>query len=446
MIGRKFKAGLVLVALCSLLAAACSSSSNKSSPTTSSSGSGSGSSSTSQSAPTSGTMKAGPGVNTSTKTITLGVLTPLSGVVAVIGKPLTAGQQDYFNWLNANGGIDGWKVTLDVQDTQYSPQLQVQDYNQMVGNVAFIGQSLGSPTTQAIESLAQSQNVLLGTAAQDSLFTVHAINAVIGSPYAEDVANAMYYLTHILGKTDAKVGIVYQNDAYGQDGLRGYTAALNEYHFTDVGHATYNATDTVFTSQALAMKNAGAQYVMLTAIPNAAAGIIGAAAVIGYHPQWILQGPAWSEYLMTTDGAQNGKPTPIAPAMAGAWVMGDAAQWGDMSVPGMSQFLKVQEQFAPTQVPDYYYVYGYCLAQMEQQVLNKAITDNDLTRQGILNAKLNLGAVNFNGLYPSANYTPALGPASRMSAISEVTTSVSGFLKQIEPPFESPVASSLSAA
>jgi ABC-type branched-subunit amino acid transport system substrate-binding protein len=445
MIGSKFKAGLLLVALSSLLAAACSSNSNKSSPTTSSSGSGT-SPTSQQPAATSGTMKTGPGVNTSSKTITLGVLTPLSGVVAVIGKPLTAGQQDYFNWLNANGGINGWKVMLDVQDTQYSPQLQVQDYNQMVGNVAFIGQSLGSPTTQAIESLAQSQNVLLGTAAQDSLFTVHAINAVIGTPYAEDTANAMYYVTHTLGKTDAKIGIVYQNDAYGQDGLRGYTAALNAYHFTDVGHATYNATDTVFTSQALAMKNAGAQYVMVTAIPGAAAGIIGAAAVIGYHPQWILQGPAWSEYLMTTDGAQTGKATPIAPALAGAWVLGDAAQWGDMNVPGMSQFLKVQQQYAASQVPDYYYLYGYCLAQMEQQVLAKAIAGNDLSRQGILNAKLNLGTVNFDGLYPSANYTPALGPASRMSAISEVTTSVPGFLKQVEPPFESPVASSLSAA
>jgi ABC-type branched-subunit amino acid transport system substrate-binding protein len=445
MIGRKFKAGLVLVALSSLLAAACSSSGNKSSPTTSSSGSGT-SPTSQQPAATSGTLKTGPGVNTSSKTITLGVLTPLSGVVAVIGKPLTAGQQDYFNWLNANGGISGWKVMLDVQDTQYSPQLQVQDYNQIVGNVAFIGQSLGSPTTQAIEPLAQSQNVLLGTAAQDSLFTVHAINAVIGTPYAEDTANAMYYVTHTLGKTSAKIGIVYQNDAYGQDGLRGYTAALNEYHFTDVGHATYNATDTVFTSQALAMKNAGAQYVMVTAIPGAAAGIIGAAAVIGYHPQWILQGPAWSEYLMTTDGAQNGKATPIAPALAGAWVLGDAAQWGNTSVPGMSQFLKVQQQYAASQVPDYYYLYGYCLAQMEQQVLAKAIAGNDLSRQGILNAKLNLGTVNFEGLYPSANYTPALGPASRMSAISEVTTSVPGFLKQIEPPFESPVASSLSAA
>src|SRR5487761_1725053 len=163
-------------------------------------------------------IKTGPGVDVATKTITLGVLTPESGAASIIGKPLTLGQQAFFENMNATGGVDGWKVNLDVQDNQYNPQTQVQVYNQIVNSVLFMGQSLGSPTTQAVESLAQSQNVLLGTAAQDSAFTPEKINAVIGTPYAEDVANAMYYVTNTLGKTNAKIGIVYQNDAYGQDG------------------------------------------------------------------------------------------------------------------------------------------------------------------------------------------------------------------------------------
>ncbi|HZU80043.1 MAG TPA: ABC transporter substrate-binding protein, partial [Acidimicrobiales bacterium] len=261
------------------------------------------------------TIKAGPGVDVATKTITLGVLTPETGAASVIGKPLTAGQKAYFDNLNAHGGISGWKVNLVVEDNQYNPQTEVQTYNQIVNNVLFMGQSLGSPTTEAVEQTAQSQNVLLGTAAQDSLFTTQKINAVIGTPYAEDVANALFYVTNTLGKANAKVGIVYQNDAYGQDGLRGYTAAKNAYHFDDVGHATYNVTDTDFTSQALAMKNAGAQYVVVTAIPTAAAVLIGTAATIGYHPQWILQGPAWSEYLISSDGSATGKQTAVAPAL-----------------------------------------------------------------------------------------------------------------------------------
>lgn len=388
-------------------------------------------------------IKAGPGVDVKTKTVTLGVLTPLSGPAALIGKPLTAGQQAYFSYLNAHGGIDGWKVSLDIKDDQYNPQLHVQDYNQMVSSVAFIAQSLGSPTTQAIETQAQQSSVLLGTAAQSSAFVNQAVNAVIGTPYAIDVANAMYYLTHALGKTNAKVGIVYQNDAYGADGMKGYLAAKAAYHFDDVAQASYAVTDTSFTSQALAMKNAGAQYVVVTAIPTAAATLIGTAAAIGYHPQWILQGPAWSEYLMTSTGSAGGKPTPVEQALAGAWVLGFAAAWGDTSVAGMTQFLAIQKQHDPTQVPDGYYLYGYCMAEMEAKLLAKAIASKDLTRAGLLTAKEHLGTVSFGGLIPTATYTPANGPADRQTDIGAIDLTSPGFLKIIQPYMESPVAATM---
>lgn len=395
----------------------------------------------SSSGSSSGGIQAGPGVDVNNKTITLGVLTPLSGVAAVIGKPLAVGQADYFKYLNANGGINGWKVNLQTADTKYDPQTEVQQYNQMIPNVLFLAQSLGSPTTSAIESQAEAAHVVIGTAAQDSAFVVKDINAVIGTPYAVDVANALYYVSqHAAG---AKIGIVYQNDAYGQDGLKGYNAAKTAYGLTDVGQATYNVTDTTYTSQALAMKNDGAQYVVLTAIPGAAANIIGAAAVIGYHPTWILQGPAWSEYLMTSTGLASGTKTPVYPAMLNNLVLGYEAQWGDTSVSGMSQFLSIQKQYSPNQVPDGYYMYGYCLAVMEKALLQKAIASGNLTRQGILNAKLNLGSVDFGGLIPSANYTPSLGPADRQTTVYQISDTAPGFLKSIQPFFTSSAAQSL---
>jgi ABC-type branched-subunit amino acid transport system substrate-binding protein len=415
-------AGLLTVAV-----AACSSSTGGSTATTSGGG-----------------LKVGPGVDQAAKTITLGVLTPLSGPAALIGKPLTDGQKSYFDWLNANGGIDGWKVNLTVQDSKYDPQTQVQDYNQMSPNVLFLGQSLGSPTTQAIESIANSANILIGTAAQDSAFVNQKINAVIGTPYAVDVANAMFYVSQHLPA--AKLGIIYQNDAYGQDGLKGFTAGVSAYNLNKVASATYNATDTAFTSQVLAMKNAGATAVVVTAIPTPAATIVGTAAAMGYTPQWIFQGPAWSEYLMSSTGAPGGTATPVAPALKGVWVLGYEAQWGDTTVPAMTQFLAVQKQYFPSQVPDGYYMYGYCLALMERNVLAKALANKDLSRQGILNAKLNLGTVDFGGLIPSANYTPNLGPADRQTGIYQVSTSAPGYLQQIQPYFTSSAAESMTFA
>ncbi|HEX3540962.1 MAG TPA: ABC transporter substrate-binding protein [Acidimicrobiales bacterium] len=392
----------------------------------------------------SGAFKTGPGVDLAAKSITLGVLTPLSGPAALIGSPLTNGQKAYFDSLNANGGINGWKVNLTVQDTKYDPQTQVQEYNQLAPGVLFLGQSLGSPTTQAIESLASSAGILVGTAAQDSAFVNQKINAVIGTPYAVDTANAMFYVSQ--HKPAAKLGIIYQNDAYGTDGLKGFTAGVAAYNLNKVADATYNATDTAFTSQVLAMKNAGADTVVLTALPTPAATMVGTAASMGYHPQWIFQGPAWSEFLMSSTGDPTGKATAVAPALVGVWILDYEAAWGDTSVAGMNQFLAVQKQYFPTQVPDNYFLYGYCLALMEKNLLAKAIAARDLTRAGVLDAKLHLGTIDFGGLLPNATYTPSLGPADRQTGISQVDAGAPGYLKQIEPYFTSSAAQSMTFA
>jgi ABC-type branched-subunit amino acid transport system substrate-binding protein len=381
----------------------------------------------------SGGVKTGPGVDAHTKTITLGVLSPLSGPVAAIGEPLTAGQQTYFDAVNASGGIDGWKVKLVKRDSKYDPQTEVQQFNSISGNVAFIAQSLGSPTTKAIQPMADQQKMLIGAAAQDSALVTDPVMAVIGTPYAVDVANALDYIVKQKGDKNARIGIIYQDDEYGQDGLRGYTAGLNTYHFNSVARATYKVTDTDLTAQVQKMRAAGAQYVFVVGVPTAGAKIVGTAASLGYNPKWIFQGPAFSEYLMSSNGATTGKPTPVAGALASnVWVLGYMSQWGDRNVPGMSKFLADTKRFAPQQIPDYYYMYGYSMARMETAVLRKAIAAGDLTRQGVLNAKLHLGSVDMGGLMPPIDYSPSLGPAARKTGISSVSTSTPGFLKGIQ--------------
>ena len=107
-------------------------------------------------------LKAGPGVDVTHKTITLGILSPYSGPVAdPIGKPLAKGVEVYFDSINASGGIDGYKVKFLEEDTQYNPQLEVQLYNQIHTKVAMIADSLGTPTTFAIKDLATADHMLI---------------------------------------------------------------------------------------------------------------------------------------------------------------------------------------------------------------------------------------------------------------------------------------------
>ena len=95
-----------------------------------------------------GSIKTGPGVTD--KTITLGVLTDLSGVFAPLAGPLTKANQMFWDEQNAKGGVCGRKVKLIVKDHGYDPQKAVVQYRDMGPKVAGLQQLLGSPITAAL--------------------------------------------------------------------------------------------------------------------------------------------------------------------------------------------------------------------------------------------------------------------------------------------------------
>jgi ABC-type branched-subunit amino acid transport system substrate-binding protein len=402
-------------------------------------GCGTGSSNSSSS----GKGLSGPGIDAKTKTITIGVLAALSGPAAAIGQPWDVGVTTFWKAQNARGGIDGWKVRLQTQDDQYQPQMHVEEYQRMVGGIAMLD-SFGSPTTLAIKQQVDQQKIVTFPLSWDSLWTKDPVLAPIGTPYAIDTANAIDYVVNRLGDKHARVGIIYQNDAYGQDSLRGYEAALRAYHFNDVARATYNVGDTDMTSQVQKMKNAGAQYVIVAALPTNAGSIVGTGASLGYNPRWIFQGPAWLAQLMTADGTQHAKPTPIEGALAKTtWVMQLATSWGDPKAPGMAQMMRDVARYAPQQAPNQYVIVGYAQSIAAAAILKKAIESGDLSRQGILNTKLSMGTIDLGGLVSPAQYTRTPQPSTRLTRLATVDPAVPGFLKPLAAPFEGSVSQGL---
>lgn len=380
----------------------------------------------------SGSIKAGPGVDLANKTITLGIITPLSGPVAApIGIPLTKGIETYFKSVNANGGIDGFKVNLVEKDSQYNPQIQVEMYNQIHNQVAMIAESLGTPTTQAIVPLATNDHLLVTVAGLDSYLAREKYMVMVGTPYRLQVENAFDYVVNKLGVTSPKVGIVYQDDSYGQDGLTGYKEAVAYYHLNDVAQATYELTDTSFVSQAAQLKASGAQYVMLTAIPTAAAGIIGTAAQMNYFPHWIMQSPAWATGLMS-----------VSPAFSKlleqtTWVMGQGALWGDTSQPGMQEMLNDIQKYDPGQQPDGYFEFGYTEAKITGAILAKAVSNGDITRDGLLTAFDSLNSVDLGGLLPTIHYgsSPDQRVPSRDNRVFGIDATQPGDVKDLSGDF-----------
>jgi ABC-type branched-subunit amino acid transport system substrate-binding protein len=383
-----------------------------------------------------GSIKGGPGINLTAKTITLGILSPETGPVAQpIGIPIATGVKLFFDHVNANGGINGFKVNFVEEDSQYNPQIQVQKYNQIHNQVAMIADSLGTAPTVAINGLATSDQMLVSAATLSSELAREKYIILVGTPYRLQVENAFDYVVNKLGIKNPATGIIYQNDDYGQDGLTGYKESIAAYGLNNVGEASYATTDTDFTAQVSQMKAAGAKYVFLTTTPTITAGIIGTALKLGYSPQWIMQSPGFSTQLL-------GVPA-LVPALSKAWLVSQGSTWGDPSVPGEVQLTQDITKFDPTQKPDYYVEFGYAESEVTYAILKKAVAANDLSRAGLFNAFSSLGTVSLGGLYPSATYgsTPNQRVPTRDSIVYQIDPNSVGGVKAISPDFTGTAAS-----
>ncbi len=342
-------------------------------------------------------IKTDHGVDAAKKTITLGILSPFSGPVAApVGDPLARGVEVFFKSINDQGGIDGFKVNLIEKDSQYNPQIQVEQYNQIHNQILMVGDSLGTAPTFAIKDLAAADHMLISAATLSSALAREKYVVLVGTPYRLQTENAFDYIVNKLGVKSPATGIIYQNDDYGQDGLTGYKEAVAAYNLKDVGQASYGPTDTDFTAQVSQLKAAGAKYVFLTTLPTVSAKIIGTGHALGYDPQWILQSPAFSPLLLRVPS--------LKPLLSKAWVVSQGATWGDTSVPGMKQMLADVAKYAPDQKPDGFFEFGYTESKITYAILKKAVENKDLTRDGVFNAFESLKNVDLGALLPPVTY------------------------------------------
>ncbi len=331
------------------------------------------------------------------KTIKLGELTPLTGPLAVIGKPLTTGHEVYWKFVNDQGGISGYKIELVTKDSQYRPQIHVQQYNAIAKDVLMIDQSLGTPTTQAIKDLAAQDKMLVSAATLASSLAREKYLMLIGAPYRIQTENAFEYIVNKLGKKNPKTFVIYQEDDYGQDGLKGYTESIQPYGLNDLGQRSYKSGDTDFTAQVSEAKAKGADYVFLVTTPVETGKIVGTAAALNFRPKWLLQSPAWSPAFLANPTLKN-------ILILDGLTFVDTAEWGDLKVPAMREMLDNLKKYAPDQAPDGFFLFGYAQAKLTHAVLKKAIEQHDLTRDGLLKAFESLKNVDLGGLLPAATY------------------------------------------
>ncbi len=344
-------------------------------------------------------LATGPGFDGTT--IKVGVLSALSGPTAIIGTQLAAGQQVYFDYLNAEeGGVAGqYPIEIVLEDHLYDTASTVQKYGKIKDDVVMFSQIMGTPSIFASLPLLAEDNMVASPASQDADWVRMQNLMPVVEPYQIDVINAMaYYLGDGGGSVDDTICAVIQNDLYGEAGLQGLEFAAAEFGFEIAATTRYGAGDQAFTAQVTELVNAECDMVWATALPTEFGGILGTAAQSGFTPRWIAQSPAWIDALAASALADY--------LEAFVWVAALGQEWGDPNSVDMTNMVDRVAKYKPEQTPSYYFTFGYIQAWAVHQLLEEAVAKGDLSRDGIITAMNGLDELNFGDLGPAYGYGP----------------------------------------
>ncbi len=338
----------------------------------------------------------GPGV--SDTEIKIGQTMPYSGPVSLnspTGKTMAA----YFAKINDEGGVNGRKITLISLDDGYSPPRTVERTRMLVEDegVLIIFGSLGTPTNLAIQKYLNAKKV-------PQLFITTGVTK-FGDPKnypwtmgfmanfeTEAAAYANYVLRH---RRDAKIAVLYQNDDYGKDLLKGLKAALGDKATKlIVAESTYEVSDPTVDQQIITLKSSGADVLMNFSTPKAGAQAIRKVYDIGWHPLHFLATPA---------NSMSGTLKPVGFDKAVGLVSATSTkdpidpQWSND--PGVQGYLAFMKKYYPDADPaDPNAVHGYDEAMALVQVLKQC--GDDLTRENVMRQATDLKALHLPMLLP----------------------------------------------
>ena len=224
--------------------------------------------------------------------IKIGHTNPYSGPASsygVIGKTETA----FFTMINEKGGINGRKINFISYDDGYSPPKTVEQVRKLVESdgVLLLFNTLGTPTNTAIHKYINQKKVphiFIASGATKWGDPKNFPWSIGWQPNYQ--SESQIYATYIKDQhPNAKIAVLYQNDDYGKDYLKGFKDGLGDKAGSMiVSEAPYETTDPTVDSQVVSLKSSGADLFFNITIPKFAAQAIKKAAEIGWKPVHIL--------------------------------------------------------------------------------------------------------------------------------------------------------------
>ena len=237
--------------------------------------------------------------------VVVGSLLDLSGPLAGFGKQLRNGMILRTEELNEQGGVNGRKFELLIEDDGYDPRKAVLGAQKLVNQdriFAMVGH-LGTAPNMAAMPIQFEKNVINFfpiTAAREMYEPFHRLKFAFAATYYDQVRHAAPQLAKQKGAK--KVCTVYQDDEFGLEVLRGAEAGLKTIGMELAEKTTYKRGATDFSSQVARMKAAGCDFVVLGTVIRETIGVIGEARKTGFNPTFLGSSAAYTELIHKLGG------------------------------------------------------------------------------------------------------------------------------------------------
>jgi branched-chain amino acid transport system substrate-binding protein len=327
--------------------------------------------------------------------IHIGQWGPQTGPAAAWGS-VARGTDVYFKMINDEGGINGRKLILHMFDDGYNPaktKAGVKELQEGKGMFAWVS-GVGSATGLAVKDYLMEKKIpWVGPAAGNQVWVMPPSKYLFGvypQYFIEAKALCNYGVTK-LGKK--KFAIVYQNDAYGKEGLEGTEAELSRLGLKLVESVPVEVTDTDLKPHVMKLKQSEAEIVILFVNPSHGLRIIGTSKAMQFAPQWMSTSTLSDFPFMNTIGK-------------GLWTGVITASFGevpDSTNPLMLKYKKAFDKYAAKEERwGVFFTAGIGFVEPAVEALKRC--GKDLTRERFV--KELEGLKNFQGILGKVTFKP----------------------------------------
>jgi len=354
--------------------------------------------------------------------IKVGSSLDMTGPIAFVGKSVSDGMNVYFSTINDEGGIHGRKITQVIEDHGYNPSraaASVAKLNDRDQVFAIVG-GAGTPTSKAmIPALEKVGLPMIGTGSfspkisdPPKKYVFHLL-----TNYNVQMKIGLDYIVNDLGVKMPKIGMIYQDDDFGEDCLEGLEQQAKKYGIPIIAKVSYKRGAIDFNPQVVRMMEAGVEYCFLATIYRETAGVVKEAVKLGWKPTFMTSSAPTDPITLKLSG-------PAAEGLLGV----ACGELIDSQRPGWKKYLERTQKYSK-ETPAFYHSVGYLYAMVFSEGLR--LSGKELTREKFITAMERIKDFN-TGVGPNITFGPNLRAGADSAFIVKANTKSGQFEKVTE--------------